>query len=387
MVRALRSMKYICILLALSGCQTAPPFKPLEQALIFNAFSTGSLRLSCPTAGCGIEFGANRQKLAQLYNSGNWRELVLEIARINFDSDQSYAYLAKASEQLYGSSVAKIYYENAVANPNKCISGCDFNIRDLIGQRLVIERQERILKDKAEADRLRRQQADELEVERSKKRLAEEFSKIESEMIIIRERRAKQEQERIEYERKKSESENIRLSAEKRRNILGLDSAEVVVDHDVNLDRKSSQALAGVTDPEVSFNVQGNIKEMLFYKRWQIDPVLSCSLAGGNYVVWGPNVSGGRQAVNFGKSSNAEGWISSFKQRDYNTIIFNSKLSSGGVVIREFEELITYQQSGKIKIVRVQKVLDRLAYSKGRTNYKTDRDLTYHSQCPQGAAK
>ncbi len=132
--------------LAMGGCQTTVPLSPDQQSRVLNQFSAGALRLDCSSIGCAAEFGYNRPNFVQLHNTGRWRELVLEIARVNYEQDMSYWYLGRAAENLNFPQLAKTYYQIALNSPrcNSIVNTCDFYLTELIPQRLnVIERNER----------------------------------------------------------------------------------------------------------------------------------------------------------------------------------------------------------------------------------------------------
>ncbi len=206
-INAVSSTVLVSLTFLLTGCQTTAPLTPVQQSTVLSQFSSGNLRLTCSTSGCAGEFGGNRANFVQLHNTGRWRDLVLEISRVNYDEQMSYWYLGRAAEVNNNIQVARTYYNLAQTHSRKCygvINTCDFPLQTLIPQRLAYLAQ------------YERQQAARVEAEKQQRLQAEEAAKRQAEQQH-RYQLAKQkwEAERLENERKAREraEEQARVDA------------------------------------------------------------------------------------------------------------------------------------------------------------------------------
>jgi hypothetical protein len=83
------------------------------------AVVSGEVRFSCGIS-CSFKFGYNRRQLRTYHDNKNWTSLAEKVYDLQYQSDVSYYYLAKASEELGFHESALIYYNLALNDNNKC---------------------------------------------------------------------------------------------------------------------------------------------------------------------------------------------------------------------------------------------------------------------------
>lgn len=107
----------------LAGCSTGgardASGQPVED--IFGAFIKGEIRLQCELSCAGSK-GTKSRQWAALYKQQAWRDLALEVAELNFESDHEYFYLGRAAEGLGFNQTAQTYYRLAKTASHKCVS-------------------------------------------------------------------------------------------------------------------------------------------------------------------------------------------------------------------------------------------------------------------------
>lgn len=140
----------------LSGCATAgietAGGLQVPDAEIYSTFAQGQARLRCGAA-CSGAWGYARRNLKQLHDTGAWRELALQVARIGHDSNLGYFYLGRAAEGLGLTEAAKSYYlvASGALRCDAFINNCDgFQLPQLINTRLEsMERAASIAREQA----------------------------------------------------------------------------------------------------------------------------------------------------------------------------------------------------------------------------------------------
>jgi len=136
-----RPLAALCVLLCLlAGCAAQnADLPPAAQAALQTEFVNGDAMLSC-NLGCVGDYGAHRQALQALYQSGNWNGLSAQILEIGENIDQAWFYLAAAAEGLGDDDAAQRYYFISLVTRFQCRKGinvCDgLDLPALTEQRL-----------------------------------------------------------------------------------------------------------------------------------------------------------------------------------------------------------------------------------------------------------
>jgi|LauGreDrversion4_2_1035121.scaffolds.fasta_scaffold473254_2 hypothetical protein len=123
------ALTIIFIAFGLHGCATqgGTPDNANITTDPYLVFSSAQTRLNCGLS-CAGSYGAARRKIKSLHDSGQWKELALEVSYIGFDIDQGYYYLGRAAEELGFSQAARTYYNFSLNRPHKCagsFNNCD----------------------------------------------------------------------------------------------------------------------------------------------------------------------------------------------------------------------------------------------------------------------
>jgi len=90
-----------------------------DESSILSLFKKGEIRLTCGTS-CSGSWGSSLVEIKSLYSQSRWKDIVLEIAKIGFDSDVDYFYLGRAAEELGYFDAALTYYQLALSSSMKC---------------------------------------------------------------------------------------------------------------------------------------------------------------------------------------------------------------------------------------------------------------------------
>lgn len=339
--RLTRGVKVLIVplLIAVAGCQTTEPLNSVQQSTVLNQFVSGSLRLTCDSVGCAGESGYNRQKFVQMHNTGMWRDLVIEVARVNFNDQMSYWYLARAAESSQNIQAARIYYNIALTHSKQCdavFNLCDFPVRQLVPQRLAL------------LDQYERQVAAEAEAERQRRAQAEEAARRQVEQARERQRALQQQEaERVERERKMQERQAARA--------------------------KEREDLLAALPP-------------IFGKRWQLVGSVPCTRNGGFFQVFDPNLQTGKQQTLNGKAQaeTSQRWTSEFmpidSRRFVHTITAWSdgnanmvKIVGNGVLVSEYRWEYTLVEQNVLSYRATTRLIDLSLALRGEgVAYKTD---------------
>lgn len=106
-----RSVLLVLTAILMTGCVATAPKQPFNQ----NAFSSGTVVLTCSSIGCASTWGANITRMRSLYDSRQWDALAQNIISINFANDLTYYYLGRAAEGKGYFSAAANYYRASSA--------------------------------------------------------------------------------------------------------------------------------------------------------------------------------------------------------------------------------------------------------------------------------
>lgn len=132
---------------------------------VYSTFINGDARLTCETS-CSGAWGSSRRAQKAFHDNELWRDLAFSVAKVGFQSDQSYYYLGRAAEGLGHTEAARIYYKLALTRVHKCdggwINNCDgfvfprdvntrlLTIEDAINKKSAIKNEQ----DKAEKEKM-----------------------------------------------------------------------------------------------------------------------------------------------------------------------------------------------------------------------------------------
>jgi len=110
------------------GCATSGSYTPAGVSItdVRAALGRGEIRLTCETS-CSGAWGTYRDKMKALYDNKLWNDLAILVAKLGFESDQTYYYLGRSAEGLGYIDAALTYYRLAQAS-FKCdgiINNCD----------------------------------------------------------------------------------------------------------------------------------------------------------------------------------------------------------------------------------------------------------------------
>ena len=131
---------FLLIMLGVAGCQSNQ-VNSADKSSVNSIISRGEARLTC-TSSCYSDWNAVRSYALELYNSESWGALATIVARVGYESDQTYFYLGRAAEASGLFDAANIYYQLGMKTDNRCqpIGGqCnDFDIQQQLKFRMLM---------------------------------------------------------------------------------------------------------------------------------------------------------------------------------------------------------------------------------------------------------
>jgi hypothetical protein len=124
----------VCVFAAttVTACTLKNVNVPPEE--LMRQFQAGQPMLDC-RLDCGGAWGANRQRVATLDATGQWKDLALLVMQIGYEDDLSYYYLGHAAENLGYLQAAERYYrvaERLSVSQMSCAQG-EANIATTLG--------------------------------------------------------------------------------------------------------------------------------------------------------------------------------------------------------------------------------------------------------------
>lgn len=107
----------------LSGCSAGGPTNSMGHKSVDPGadFLDGRIRLDCELS-CAGAWGANKQRLYEIFSAERWTLLADEVMHIGFGNDLTYFYLGRAAEGLGKPEAASNYYALGQATPYHCNS-------------------------------------------------------------------------------------------------------------------------------------------------------------------------------------------------------------------------------------------------------------------------
>jgi hypothetical protein len=101
-------------MLVIVACGGPSPIATADRASLLDQFRAGGVELTCqlPCAGTWVN---NLPLLRTLDETGQWKQLAVEVTRINYQKDVDYYYLGRAAEGLGLAAAARGYYARSYA--------------------------------------------------------------------------------------------------------------------------------------------------------------------------------------------------------------------------------------------------------------------------------